>query len=165
VGQGDEPRPVRHPLSHTVVVGAGPAGLATSAALVRAGRAVTLLERADRVGAAWAARYDSLHLHTVRWLSGLPGLRIPRAYGRWVARDDLLRYLATYAEVQRLRPELGVTVTRLAAADGGGWVVRTDAGDRTAGRVVVANGYRHTPRRPVWTGVETFPGDVRLSAD
>jgi putative flavoprotein involved in K+ transport len=165
VGQGDEPRPVRHPLSHTVVVGAGPAGLATSAALVRAGRAVTLLERADRVGAAWAARYDSLHLHTVRWLSGLPGLRIPRAYGRWVARDDLLRYLATYAEVQRLRPELGVTVTRLEAADGGGWVVRTDAGDRTAGRVVVATGYSHTPRRPDWPGVETFPGDVRHSAD
>lgn len=33
-----------------------------------------MLERGDAVGAAWReARYDRLHLHTVRWLSGLPG--------------------------------------------------------------------------------------------
>lgn len=151
--------------ARTVVVGAGPAGLATAAALAGAGRPVALLERADRVGASWAARYDSLHLHTVRWLSGLPGLRIPRAYGRWVARDDLLRYLARYADVHGLRPELGVTVTGIEAADGAGWVVRTDAGDRPADRVVVATGYSHSPRRPDWPGLETFPGDVCHSAD
>jgi putative flavoprotein involved in K+ transport len=149
----------------TVVVGAGPAGLATAAAFVRAGQPVTLLERADRVGASWAARYDSLHLHTVRWLSALPGLRIPREYGRWVSRDDLVRYLATYAEVHRLQPELGVEVTRVDAGDGTPWVVRTDRGDRPAGRVVMTTGYSHTPRRPQWPGIETFPGDLRHSAD
>ena len=148
----------------TVVVGAGPAGLATSAALVRAGRPVQLLERADRVGASWAARYDSLHLHTVRWLSGLPGLRIPREYGRWVARDDLVRYLSSYADLNGLRPELGVDVARV-DEDGAGWVVRTTAGDRPARRVVMATGYSHTPRRPTWPGVDTFTGDLRHSAD
>ncbi len=152
------------PTGPVVVVGAGPAGLATAAALARAGRPVRLLERADRVGAAWAARYDSLHLHTVRWLSGLPGLRIPREYGRWVARDDLVRYLAAYAAAHGLTPELGVAVTRV-DVDGGGWVVRTDVGDRPASRVVVATGYSHTPRRPDWPGVDTFTGDLRHSAD
>ncbi len=147
-----------------VVVGAGPAGLATSAALVRAGATVVLLERADQVGASWAARYDSLHLHTVRWLSALPGLRIPREYGRWVARDDLVRYLATYAEVHGLTPELGVTVSRVDTS-GTGWLVRTDTGDRPAGRVVLATGYSHTPRRPDWPGVETFTSDLLHSAD
>ncbi len=147
-----------------MVVGAGPAGLATSAALVRAGRPVLLLERADRVGASWSARYDSLHLHTVRWLSALPGLRIPREYGRWVGRDDLVRYLTTYAEVHGLRPELGVTVTRVEGEDAG-WVVRTDAGDRPARRVVLATGYSHTARQPDWPGVDTFTGDLRHSAD
>ena len=73
-------RPVPVPAEvPTVVIGAGPAGLATAAALTRAGRPVAVLERADQVGAAWAARYDSLHLHTVRWLSGLPGSRSPAA--------------------------------------------------------------------------------------
>ena len=147
-----------------VVVGAGAAGLATATALRAAGRPVQVLERADQVGAAWAARYDSLRLHTVRWLSGLPGLAIPRAYGRWVARDDLVSYLTAYARKGSLEPELGTTVTRIDRLDGV-WVVRSDRGDRPAGRVVMATGYSHTPRRPSWPGVETFPGDLRHSAN
>jgi putative flavoprotein involved in K+ transport len=152
----------------TVVVGAGAAGLATTAALVAAGQPVTLLERADRVGAAWAGRYDSLHLHTVRWLSGLPGLPIPKSFGRWVARDDLVRYLEAYGRHEGVEPELNVTVTRVDradVADSARWVVRTDVGDRPADRVVFTTGYSHTPRRPAWPGVETFPGDLRHSAD
>ena len=150
--------------SPTVVVGAGAAGLATAAALAAAGQPVELLERADRVGAAWAGRYDSLHLHTPRSLSALPGLPIPRSFGRWVARDDLVRYLDAYARHAGLRPELGVTVTRVdRAADG--WTVHTDAGDRPASRVVLATGYSHTPRPLAWPGVETFTGDLRHSAD
>ena len=148
-----------------VVVGAGAAGLATAAALRERGRDVEVLERADRVGASWAGRYDSLHLHTVRWLSGLPGLPIPRSCGRWVARDDLVQYLATYARERSVGPELGTTVTRIDRDGTGGWLVRTDRGDRVASRVVVATGYSHTPRRPDWPGVETFPGDLRHSAD
>jgi putative flavoprotein involved in K+ transport len=150
-----------------LVVGAGAAGLATAAALRERGRDVQVLERADRVGASWAGRYDSLRLHTVRWLSGLPGAPIPRSYGRWVARDDLVQYLAAYARTRSLRPELGVTVTRVdrAGTDGAPWLVRTDRGHRPAARVVVATGYSHTPRRPAWPGVDTFPGDLRHSAD
>ena len=149
----------------TVIIGAGPAGLATAAALTTAARPVTVLERAGQVGAAWAARYDSLHLHTVRWLSGLPGLRIPRSYGRWVGRDDLICYLRDYSRVHRLHPEFGLAVTRIDRADRGGWLVHTGAGVRAARRVVVATGYSHTPRRPNWPGLDTFPGDVRHSAD
>jgi len=161
--------PTTAPHAPVVVVGAGAAGLATAAALRERGRGrdVHVLERADRVGASWAGRYDSLHLHTVRWLSGLPGMPIPRSCGRWVARDDLVQYVAAYARKRSLGPELGTTVTRI-DRDGGGdgtWVVRTDRGDRSASRVVVATGYSHTPRRPDWPGVDTFPGDLRHSAD
>ena len=156
-----------HPTAGAVVVvGAGAAGLATAAALREHGSDVQVLERADRVGAAWAARYDSLHLHTVRWLSGLPGLPIPRSYGRWVARDDLVSYLTAYARKGSIEPELGTTVVRIDRTDtGSGWLVRTEAGDRPASRVVMATGYSHTPRRPTWPGVETFAGDLRHSAD
>ena len=153
--------PARAPV---VVVGAGPAGLATAAALVSGGHPVRLLERADHVGASWARRYDSLRLHTVRWLSGLPGLAIPRRYGRWVARDEVVRYLRSYAEVHGLAPELGVTVTQV-DKDASGWVVRSDAGDHRGSRVVLATGYSHTPRQPDWPGVATFTGDLRHSAD
>jgi putative flavoprotein involved in K+ transport len=61
-----------------VVIGAGPAGLACAAVLRRSGHPVVVLER-GQVGAAWTSRYDRLRLHTVRWLSSLPGYRIPRS--------------------------------------------------------------------------------------
>jgi putative flavoprotein involved in K+ transport len=149
----------------TLVVGAGSAGLATAAALVKAGQPVSLLEKADQIGASWAGRYDSLHLHTVRWLSGLPGFRIPRSYGRWVARDDLIHYLREYAELSGLRPELGVTVERIERAEDSGWLVVTDRGVRAFRRVVLATGGSHTPRLPDWPGLETFPREVVHSAD
>jgi putative flavoprotein involved in K+ transport len=101
-------------------------------------------------------------------LSGLPGLPIPRSFGRWVARDDLVRYLEAYGRHEGVAPELNVTVTRVDRADdpdSARWIVRTDAGDRPAARVVFTTGYSHTPRRPAWPGVGTFPGDLRHSAD
>ena len=45
-----------------------------------------------------------------RWLSGLPGERIPRRFGRWVRRDDLVAYLARYADQFGIAPRFGVSV-------------------------------------------------------
>lgn len=61
-----------------------------------AGLCGTRLRRADEIGASWQGHYDRLHLHTVRWLSSLPGLRLPRREGRWVPRDGVVRYLKAY---------------------------------------------------------------------
>ena len=80
------------------IVGAGSAGLATAALLRRAGLDSVVLEAGAVPGAAWCDRYDRLRLHTPRLLSGLPGRRIPRRYGRWVRRDDLLAYFEDYVE-------------------------------------------------------------------
>ncbi len=132
-----------------MVVGAGAAGLAVAAALHGRGIACDVLERAPGVGSAWAGRYDSLQLHTARWLSGLPGSPIPRRYGRWVARDDVVAYLAQYAAHNGVRPRFDVEVTRV-DRDGSGWCVATSAGPLTAPVVVVATGYSCRPHLPVW---------------
>jgi len=58
------------------VIGGGPAGLATAAALRQRGLNGVVLERSDGVGTSWRGHYDRLHLHTPRELSGLPGLPI-----------------------------------------------------------------------------------------
>jgi putative flavoprotein involved in K+ transport len=132
------------------VVGAGAAGLAVAAALQRAGVGCSVVDRADAIGSAWSGRYDSLHLHTIRWLSGLPGTPIPRGYGRWVARDDVVRYLRDYADRSGVRPELGVEVTRLDRDDDGGWAVQTSQGPRRAPVVVMATSYSNEPYLPAW---------------
>ena len=82
-----------------------------------------MLERAE-VGAVWASRYDRLHLHTVRWLSGLPGYAIPRRFGKWPARDRVAEYLALYAAFHELDVRIGVEVERV-DREGDGWVVTT----------------------------------------
>ena len=64
------------------MVGGGPAGLAVAATLKDKGVPALVVDRADEVGASWKVHYDRLHLHTVRWLSGLPGMRIPRREGK-----------------------------------------------------------------------------------
>src|SRR4051812_8521686 len=91
---------------------------------------------ADTVGASWRTHYDRLHLHTVRWLSHLPGLRIPRENGRWVHRDDVIAYLERYAAYHELDLMLGTEVRGLARSADGGWSLETSNGNVEAGAVV-----------------------------
>jgi putative flavoprotein involved in K+ transport len=143
------------------VVGAGASGLASAAALRRAGAEVVVIERAD-VGAAWQARYDCLHLHTVRWLSGLPGYGMPRVYGKWPARDRVAEYLRSYASRHSLDVRTGDAVRRI-DRDDLGWVVSADGEAIRADRVVVATGYSNVPSMPDWPG--SFAGELVHSAD
>src|SRR5947208_14638017 len=96
-----------------VIVGAGSAGLAAAAELRRTGVESVLLERGPAVATSWRDRHEDLRLNTVRWLSDLPGLRIPRSAGRWVSRDDYISYLERFAEAHRLAFQPGVHVQRL----------------------------------------------------
>jgi putative flavoprotein involved in K+ transport len=145
-----------------VVIGAGPAGLATAAELGRRGLRAVVLERGE-VGAAWRSRYDSLHLHTIRGMSGLPGMPIPRSEGRWVARDGLVRYLERYAAAHELDVRTGTAATRV-DRDDGGWHVATAGGGFDADAVVVATGYSNEPLLPDWPGRGSFRGELVHSA-
>jgi putative flavoprotein involved in K+ transport len=139
-----------------IVVGAGPAGLAVAAELRRRQVPAVVVDKADALAASWRGHYDRLHLHTVRWLSGLPGLRMPRRYGPWVSRDHVIEYLEEYARHHRLDVRLGVAVKGL-TQDGADWVVQTSGGPLRASAVVVATGYNHTPRLPEWPGARASP--------
>ncbi|MGW1655345.1 flavin-containing monooxygenase [Streptomyces atratus] len=144
------------------VIGGGPGGLAAAAALREQGVRAVVLEKSENVGASWRHHYDRLHLHTTRRWSALPGLAMPRRFGRWVARDDVVRYLEKYVEHHRLEVVTGVEVSRIdRAPDGTGWQLSATGGRILTGRaVVVATGYNHTPHIPDWSGRDTFTGDL-----
>ena len=151
-------------MHEALIVGAGPAGLATAAALKQAGIEAAVLERAGDVGAAWRGHYDRLHLHTDRDHSGLPGLPMPRDFPRYPARDQVIAYLEGYAAHFGIRPAFHTTVNAIAPADGG-WRVETDRGAETARAVILATGQADRPNRPEIPGAERFAGPVLHSRD
>ena len=147
------------------IIGAGPGGLATAAALGARGLHGVVLERSNGVGTSWRGHYDRLHLHTPRELSGLPGFPIPREMGRWVSRDDVVRYLELYAAHHRLDVRLGTEVRRIdRSADGDSWTLTlADGTTLTAPYAVVATGFNHTPREPDVPGLQGYSGDVVMA--
>ncbi|MGY1498730.1 flavin-containing monooxygenase [Streptomyces sp. QTS52] len=144
------------------VIGGGPGGLAVAYALRAQGVRAVVLERGDQVGSSWRRHYDRLRLHTTRRLSSLPGLAMPRSFGRWVARDDVVRYLEKYAEYHELEVVTGVEVSRVErTTDGTGWLLHATGGrELTGSAVVVATGTNHTPRIPEWPGRDTYRGEL-----
>ncbi|MFE6836918.1 flavin-containing monooxygenase [Streptomyces sp. NPDC057705] len=156
-----QPRPV-------YVIGAGPGGLAVAAALRARGVRAVVVEKSDAVGSSWRRHYDRLRLHTTRRLSALPGLPMPRRFGRWVSRDNVVRYLEKYAEFHELELVTGVEVTRIEPAPEGedGWTLHASGGRvLTAAAVVVATGYNHAPAIPDWPGLDTYGGRLLHAAD
>jgi putative flavoprotein involved in K+ transport len=124
----------------TVVVGGGPAGLATSAHLAAAGLDHVVLER-GRVGETWRTqRWTSFRLNTPGWMSGLAD---PDRFG--TARDlvDALERRAATLPVRE-----GVGVRGVWRRRGGGYLVATDEEVLLAENVVAASGAQRVPRIP-----------------
>ena len=149
-------------MTETVIIGAGPAGLAVGGCLRHAGREFVMLDRASEVGAAWRGHYERLHLHTARRHSSLPHKPLPREWPQYIAREQFLAYLADYANTFELAPQLGTAVTR-ARPNAGGWQIEASSGTHQARNLVVATGYNAVPHRPSFAG--QFGGPVVHSAE
>lgn len=147
-----------------VVVGGGPAGLATARVLSRQGIPYRVLERGDAVGWSWRNLYDSLTLHTGRHLSALPDSPFPSGTPLFPARSDFVRYLQDYRDRFDLNVETGVEVTA-ARHDGGRWKLETSAGPVEASALVVATGILAKPVVPRFEGQDRFTGTVHHAVE
>lgn len=131
-----------------------------------------MLERGPCIGTSWRTYYDHLRLHTTRGLSKLPGLSIPRHYGKWVSRDDMVRYLEQYATHHDLTIRFQAAAWRIErvqtdpcpAPGTPSWRVRTHADAFAARAVVVATGRNYTPYMHAWPGTDSFCGTLLHSS-
>ncbi|KAJ4700846.1 Flavin-containing monooxygenase [Melia azedarach] len=80
-----------------VIVGAGPAGLATSACLNRLSIPNIVLEREDCSASLWKKRaYDRLKLHLAKYFCKLPYMPFPCDTPTFISRTDFINYLDNY---------------------------------------------------------------------
>ncbi|MCO7220536.1 MSMEG_0569 family flavin-dependent oxidoreductase [Klenkia sp. PcliD-1-E] len=131
------------------VVGGGQAGLSISWHLVQRGVEHVVLER-DTVAHEWVdARWDTFCLVTPNWQCRLPGwpYRGDDPDG-FMLRDEIVDYVRSFASSFDPPVHEGVAVTRLAPATGGGYTLRTSAGELHADQVVLAVGGYHLPVVP-----------------
>jgi cation diffusion facilitator CzcD-associated flavoprotein CzcO len=158
---------VREPLTpspiqaiDTLVIGAGPAGLATAAELARRGVPYRLVERGATLGHTWEHLYDSLTLHTGRHMSTLPGMRFARGTALFPTREQFLNYLRQYATRNSISVQTGAEVRRVVRT-GSGWTATLVSGETlAASHLVMATGIVSNPRVPALAGRERFRGRV-----
>ena len=108
--------------SNTIIIGAGPAGLAVGACLKQAGVQSIILEQSDKVGSVWHRHYDRLHLHTDKRNSELPFEPFPKDYPRYPSRDQLVDYLESYSKKFDLDIRFNQQVTAARRDDNNYWV-------------------------------------------
>lgn len=150
--------------THVLVVGAGPAGLATAQQLGERRIESTVIERGDDVGWVWANLYDSLKLHTGKHLSSLPGMPFRRNDPLFIRRERFVDYLHEYASKFRIDVRTGVEA--LTAKRGNGkWTVTTSDGEVHCRHLVVATGIVSNPITPEFEELDRFYGRVTHSVE
>lgn len=136
--------------THTVVIGAGQAGLIMSHHLRQAGREHVVLDRRDQLGGGWRDRWDAFQLVSPNFVTDLPDFPYEGDRDGFMTRDEIAGRVAAYADAIEAPVALSTTVTRLAfdPAGPGRFLVESNRGAVRAENVVVATGAFHAPRIP-----------------
>lgn len=141
----------------TIVIGAGPAGLAAGYFLEQQRRSFAILEQADQLGASWRNRYESLVLFSPARYSALPGLPLPLPPRQLPTREEIADYLVAYASVHRLPVLMGRKVTCVFRKEPC-LIVRTEDEVFFVRNVIVATGSCRVPMLPCVPGQADFAG-------
>jgi pimeloyl-ACP methyl ester carboxylesterase len=145
-----------HPV---LIIGAGHNGLAVAYELKKIGLAPVILDAAGQPAAAWRGRHDQLRLNTHRLISYLPGMRIPRRYGAFPSRDDMVQYLEAYERFLDVAIHRQVRVERI-NRQSTGWRLTTSKGIWQTRNLTITTGNEHTPLIPDWPGRNEFTGEL-----
>lgn len=159
------------------IVGAGPAGLASAAALKREQIPFQIVDAGRAVGGIWdidrpeTPMYRSAHFISSRSLSGFPGFPMPESYPDYPRHDLVLRYVRSFADHHGLSKDalMETRVVRAVPTDGPGgsegWRVtlRREGNEETRvfGGLVLATGANWHPNVPDLPG--PFEGEIRHS--
>ncbi|BAT13140.1 probable indole-3-pyruvate monooxygenase YUCCA10 [Oryza sativa Japonica Group] len=151
-----------------LIVGAGPAGLATAACLAQRHVPYVIVERESCTASLWRHRaYDRLKLHLAKEFCELPHMAYPVGTPTYIPRDMFVEYLDSYTDQFGIRPRYH-TAIESAIYDGGKnrWAVLARDTDTsvvtrlTAQFLVVATGENSAASIPPVPGLTRFEGEA-----
>ncbi|KAJ4839946.1 putative indole-3-pyruvate monooxygenase YUCCA11, partial [Turnera subulata] len=155
-----------------IIVGAGPAGLATSACLNVQSIPNIVLEREDSYASLWKKRaYDCLKLHLAKQYCQLPHMPFPSNTPTFVPKAGWLSYLDNYVSRFEINPRYHRLVESASYDEKDGkWCVKVkntnldECEVYVANFLVVATGENSEGFIPHIEGIQSFEGEILHSS-
>uniref|UniRef100_A0ACD5U4W5 Uncharacterized protein n=1 Tax=Avena sativa TaxID=4498 RepID=A0ACD5U4W5_AVESA len=149
-----------------LIVGAGPAGLATAACLSKFSIPYVIVERENCSASLWRHRaYDRLKLHLAKEFCELPHMSYPVDAPTYIPKNQFVKYLDDYIERFNIQPKY-LTAVESSTYDiqGNCWTIivrdmeKCTIVNYKAKFLAVASGENSEENIPVIPGLENFPG-------
>lgn len=160
-----------------VVIGAGPAGLATARALAALDIPFVIYEKHKNVGGIWdlendgSPMYASAHFISSKTMSGHLGFPMPEDYPDYPSNKQIFEYIKSFAQhyglLQHIRFQTKVQTVEF---KNGQWLIEAedehgDTFSDTSQWLVCATGTNWFKNQPDLKGQETFDGELLHSVD
>lgn len=152
-------------MSSTIIIGAGPAGLACAGALSKKGIPFQILEKSNHIAASWVNHYDRLSLHTIKELSHLPHLPFPEEYPEYVPKNLLLEYYQKYCEHFNINPIFNAEVHAIQEKEKEWQISCTNGQTYSSHSIIICTGFNRIPNIPSWAGKASYTGSIMHSKD
>ncbi|KLU23845.1 FAD-dependent oxidoreductase [Caballeronia mineralivorans PML1(12)] len=154
---------------YCLVVGGGQGGIALGARLRQLGVPAIIVDKNERPGDAWRARYKTLCLHDPVWYDHMPYLPFPDNWPVFSPKDKIGDWLEMYTKVMELN-YWGSTACTSARYDeaAGEWIVEVERGGEKLTlrpkQLVLATGMSGKPNMPKFKGMDVFKGEQHHSS-
>ncbi|GJN28598.1 hypothetical protein PR202_gb16798 [Eleusine coracana subsp. coracana] len=156
-----------------LIVGAGPAGLATAACLTKLSIPYVIVEREDCSASLWRNRaYDRLKLHLAKEFCELPHMSYPADAPTYIPKDQFVKYLDKYIEDFNIRPRYRTRIESCKYDEGTKfWISMAHNMEEStivkymARFLVVASGENSAENIPMIPGQDSFPGETIHSSN
>ena len=154
---------------YCLIVGGGQGGIALGARLRQLGVPAIIIDKNERPGDQWRARYKTLCLHDPVWYDHMPYLPFPDNWPVFSPKDKIGDWLEMYTKVMELNYWGSSTCTSAKYDEAAGeWIVEVERGGEKLTlrpkQLVLATGMSGKPNLPKFKGMDVFKGEQHHSS-